>query len=192
MRIERISDDFLINLYREGQQIAIDLLYERYTSYIYGFINSQAQINHLFCDYNELFQEIMLTFISCIEKYDEHNGCFYYFVKCAVDRRLHYLMAKIKKNNKIIPLDIVVYDNNDAISVIDFVSEDSNNLYYEKELYDMIVGPLNEKDKKIIDMKISGYSYGEISTAIGETKQFVYRKINKLKNIIKDIIEKID
>ena len=49
-----------------------------------------------------------------------------------------------------------------------------------------------DTDKKIIDMKIAGYSYGEISNAIGETKQFVYRKISKLKNIIKDIIEKID
>ena len=192
MRLDQVSDDLLIDLYREGNQDAIDLLYDRYTSYIYGFIKSQAQINHLCCDYNELFQDVVLTFINCVEKYDEYSGCFYYFVKCAVERRLHYLFAKIKKNNKIIPLDALAYDNNDVLSVVDYISEESNEAYYEQELYDLIVENLNEKDKKIIDMKIAGYSYGEISNAIGETKQYVYRKISKLKNIIKDIIEKID
>ena len=138
MRLDQVSDDLLISLCREGNQSAIDLLYERYTSYIYGFIKSQAQINHLFCDYNELFQDVVLTFINCIEKYDEYSGCFYYFVKCAVDRRLHYLLAKVKKNNKIIPLDILAYDNNDVISVVDYISEEGNETYYEQELYDMI------------------------------------------------------
>ena len=73
-----------------------------------------------------------------------------------------------------------------------FVAEDESGIHYKRELYEKIVCSLTEKDRKIIDMKIEGYSYGEISNSIGETKQYVYRKINKLKNIIKDIIEKID
>lgn len=192
MVLDEISDDLLISLYREGNQIAIDLLYERYKTYIYGFINSQAHINNLICDYSELFQEIVLTFINCIEKYDEHSGCFYYFVKCAVERRLYYLLTKIKKFNRVISLDELAYDNNDVVASLDFVAEDETGIHYSRELYDKIICSLTEKDRKIIDMKIEGYSYGEISISIGETKQYVYRKISKLKNIIKDIIEKID
>jgi len=34
--LEEISDDLLICLFREGNQDAIDLLYERYNIYYYG------------------------------------------------------------------------------------------------------------------------------------------------------------
>ena len=102
------------------------------------------------------------------------------------------MLSKIKKFNKVISLDEFAYDNNDSIAALDFVSEDVSCVHYEKELYEKIASVLNEKERKIIDMKIEGYSYEEISLFMGITKQSVYRKISRLKNIIKDIIEKID
>ena len=45
---------------------------------------------------------------------------------------------------------------------------------------------------KIIDMRIEGYSYEEIASFMRVGKQSIYRKMVCIKNIIKDIIEKID
>ena len=81
---------------------------------------------------------------------------------------------------------------NEEIGVIDFVQEDSNLEYYETELYNMISKRLSDEDLKIVDMKVEGYSYQEISRILGMSKQGIYRKVNIIKNVIKDIIEKID
>ena len=191
MLLDEVSDDLLISLFREGNQIAIDLLYERYNVFLFGFIHQQVNINNLKCDYNELFQEMMVVFLGCIEKYDEDNGCFYYFVKKSAERRLSYLMSKMRRYNKIASLDSFVYEDG-AASCVDFVAEQADYDYRDTELYKCIKEKLNVVEMKIIDMKIEGYSYDEISDFLHTSKQAVYRKISRLKNIIKDIIEKID
>lgn len=191
MFLDKISDDLLICLYREGNQVAIDLLYERYNVFLFGFIHQQANINNLNCDYKELFQELFVVFLNCIEKYDEETGCFYYFVKKSAERRLTYLMSKIKRYNRVISLDEFVYDDG-VESNVDFVQEQYGVSCYDTELYKCISERLDEKEMKIINMKIEGYSYEEISNYLGTSKQTIYRKISCLKNIIKDIIEKID
>lgn len=187
---DRISDDWLIFLYREGNQLAIDFLFDRYSVFLYGFINKMMRCNYIYIDYKELFQEMILVFINCINRYDEEAGCFYYFVRKAVERKLIDCISKINKLKCVAPLDEMCF--NEEIGVIDFVQEDSNLEYYETELYNMISKRLSDEDLKIVDMKVEGYSYQEISRILGMSKQGIYRKVNIIKNVIKDIIEKID
>ena len=71
MFYEEISDDLLICLYREKQQEAIDLLFERYKCYLYGIINDMLKKETLYFDYDELYQDAIIVLINCIEKYVE-------------------------------------------------------------------------------------------------------------------------
>lgn len=191
MLLDKVSDDLLICLYREGNQVAIDLLYERYNVFLFGFINQYAKISNIKYDYKEMFQELMVVFLNCIERYDEDSGCFYYFVKTAAERRLYQISSKLKRYGEISSLDTFMYSDGRETSV-DFIAESTNKEYYETELYELICEKMTDSQIKIINMKIEGYSYEEISNELGISKQSVYRKINFLKNIIKDIIEKID
>ena len=191
MFLDEISDDWLISLYREGNQVAIDLLFERYTIFLYGFIHRLLSQESFRYDYKELFQELFIVFINCIERYDENNGCFYYFVKCSAERKVFDFLNKIKRNNKIVSLDDCCYEDGTE-SYIDYVQETSSEKYYETELYKALKENLNEEEMKIIDMKVEGYTYQEIAIILGLSKQGVYRRVVSIKNIIKDIIEKID
>ena len=191
MLLDEISDDLLINLYREGSQIAIDLLYERYNVFLYGFIHRMLRVETLYYDYTELYQELIMVFINCLQRYDEENGCFYFFVKKAVERKLIELINKIKKNKNLISLDDFMYQDGDE-SCLDYISEDGTVEYYETNLYKFIIERLDVLQTKIMNMKIEGYTYEEIASILGLSKQSVYRKINIIKNIIKDVIEKID
>ena len=54
---DKISDDYLICLYYEKNQEAIDYLYERYTKFIFGIIKSIQNKMGIYVDFEELFQE---------------------------------------------------------------------------------------------------------------------------------------
>lgn len=186
--MKKTSDDFLIYLVREGNQDAIDALYERYKYFIYGFINEKLKNEDLYYDYSELYQDLFLIFLRCIEKYDDYSGCFYTFVKTAVDRKIIDVIKKTKRYNKFASLDRMMFSSGNECCV-DYVSEQDNTDTY---LYDSLVENLNDIDKSIVDLKIYGYTYEEIAKVVGLGRQSVYRRFIKIRNILKDIIEKID
>jgi len=189
--LDKISDDWLICLYREGNQVAIDLLYERYSTFLYGFIHKLIRKENFNCEYKELFQELIVVFIRCLERYDEDNGCFYYFVKTSAERKLYDILNKIRESRKIISLDGYFYDDGTE-SLVDYVKEENNEFYFETDLYKNLNERLDVVDMRIIDLKVEGYNYQEIADKLNVSKQAIYRKVVLIKNIIKDIIEKID
>ena len=101
-------------------------------------------------------------------------------------------LKKIRKNNQVISLDEPYYESKSEFN-IDYVADQEDFSYQSTEnLYDSLIAKLDEECKKIVDLRIVGYSYGKIAIFLESNKQYVYRKVNKIKNIIKDIMEKID
>lgn len=182
MFLEEISDDLLICLYREGNQEAIDLLLSRYRTFMYGIINDLFKKENEYIDYDDMYQDAMVVFFNCLQRYDVDNGCFYFFVRKSIERRLIDKMKKIKKNNKIYSLDDDYYEDGNE-KVIDYVSEDVNGMFCEEDLFKKI----DDVSKQIIKLKVSGYTYEEISLKLSMSKQCIYRRIVKIKKILKDI-----
>lgn len=188
MYLDEISDDLLISLYREGIQWAIDLLFERYGVFLYGFINKILRSQNIHCDYKEAFQELFVVLINCIDRYDEYAGCFYFFVKCSVERRLFNLVNQLNKDKKIASLDELCFSSGNE-SYLDYIEETDNRMYYETELYKKMEEKLDDRALMIVNMKVEGFTYQEIADSLGVNKQSIYRKMVTVKNIIKDIIK---
>jgi RNA polymerase sigma factor (sigma-70 family) len=189
--LREISDDWLICLYREGNQVAIDLLFERYSVFLYGFISKITKKEGLCYEYEDLYQELIPVFIDCIAKYDEDNGCFYYFAKTVIERKLIDCIFKIKRREKILSLDTFCYEVKDE-SDFYCVCEEGERDYYSTEIYGKMKEKLSDFELKIIDLKVDGYSYREIASILNISKQAIYRKVISIKNIVKDVLEKID
>ena len=113
MFLEEISDDYLICLYRENNDEAKKELCDRYTSFIYGVIVSIQKKMGGYLDFEECFQEGFLSFLKCIERYDNELGAFYYFVKTTVEKKLLCKLEMTKRNSNYIPLDKYVYEGGD-------------------------------------------------------------------------------
>lgn len=182
MFLKEVSDDLLIELRREGNQDAIDLLFERYRNFIYGIINDFFRKKNLYNDYDELYQESICIFISCIEKYDENNGCFYFFVRKCIERRLKYLFEKENRYKKVLSLDEYMY-NDKKETKLDYIKEDGKDF----SLYDGLKEKIDGLSIEIIELKIMGYTYEEMSSILKIGTQSIYRRINKIKKILKDI-----
>ena len=93
----------------------ISILYTENSSsllvFLYGFINQVLRKDCIYYEYKELFQELIIVLMNCIERYDEDNGCFYYFVKKAAERKLYNLLSKIARKNRVLSLDDSFYDD---------------------------------------------------------------------------------
>lgn len=180
--LREISDDFLICLYREGNQDAIDLLFERYHKFIYGIINDFFKTYNCYVDYEEMYQEAMCIFLKCLDKYDVDNGCFYFFVRTSIERKMKSLYVKMKKYSNIISLDSSFYIDGKE-NRLDYVCEEDKEYNYDDCLNEILA----DEHKKIISLKLKGYTYEEIAMMLSMSKQSVYRRIVKIKNILKDI-----
>lgn len=190
MFFEEVSDDYLVVQYHERNQDAIELLFDRYTKFMYGIIKEIQQIRGEYIDFDDCFQESFLAFLLCLERYDGEAGNFYFFVKRTVERKLLDKFIKVK-SNRYICLEQTIYEEGHE-TVSDYIAEDNQNVYGENFLYDELISRIDEDCKKIVDMKMEGYSYREIAVFLKITKQGIYRRVSKIKNILKDIIEKID
>lgn len=182
MFLKEISDDLLICLRREGNQDAIDMLFDRYQKFIYGIINDTFRCFNHYVDYEEMYQEAMCVFIACLEKYDVDNGCFYFFVRTSIERKLKDITKRNEKYNKIISLDENFYENSKEC-LIDYVCENDEKSF----IYDLLKENCSVECMEIVDLKMKGYTYEEISLLLGISKQAIYRRIVKIKNMLKDI-----
>lgn len=182
MFLREVSDDLLVELKREGNQYAIDLLFERYRNFLYGIINDFFVKKGRYVDYDELYQEAMCIFISCIDKYDENSGCFYFFIRKCIERRLRYLYGKEIRHKEIDSLDKYMYDDNKETKM-DYIKESEGDF----SLYEQIEERFDELSMKIIRLKSIGYTYEEMSTILSVGVQTIYRRISKIKKILKDI-----
>ena len=191
MFLEEISDDYLVCLYFEKNQDAIDLLFERYTKFIYGIIRDYCKQNEGYIDFEDVFNDCFLAFLVCIERYDQDKGNFYFYVRKAVERKIIDRFEEINKNKMIVSLDSFRYDEGKE-TYLDFIAEENAFFEEKSDLKEELYDCLDDYDKTIVDLKIEGYSYQEIAKILKSTKQSVYRRVSKIKNILKDIIEKID
>ena len=137
MFLNEISDDFLVCLYHERNQIAIDLLFERYKNFIYGMIGDLQKKDGNYVDFEELFQEGFLTFLNCIERSDFDLGCFYFFVRKAVERKLADKIKALKRYGRVISLDKQFYEVGHE-KFVDYIAEESDYSYYDNSLYNKL------------------------------------------------------
>lgn len=190
MLLKEISDDLLVCLWREKNQDAFDLLQCRYNCFIYGIIKDCYKKCFDYIDFDDLYQDAFLVFLKCIDMYDEENGCFYFFVRKSIERCIFNFLKKRERMKRVSSLDSMFYDNGRE-SIVDYICEDS--LGYEfNPLYDKLVSKLGTVNKRIVDYKMQGYTYMEIGEMLHISRSGIYSRVNKIKNILKDIIEKID
>lgn len=189
--LEEISDDYLVCLYFDKNQDAIDELYDRYTRYIYGIIVDAQRIYGNYLDFDDLFQDCFLAFLGCIERYENDKGNFYFYVRRAMERKIKDKIDIIMKMNDCVSLDELKYEDGNKL-YIDCVCECEDVYDCGDSLKDVLFACLKEEEREIIELKLKGYSYQDICEIINKSKQYIYRKVNKIKNILKDIIEKID
>lgn len=178
MSYNDIGDNELIYLIRNQNNQAKECLIERYKKRIYGMINDCcSSITTFNVNYDDYYQDCFIVFLKCLESYDEDYN-FYSYLKQAIEKCIRRKINKEKVMLKYVSIEDDLSDNHPCL--VDKVS-DSAIIYNENELHDYIDESFEDIDKLIIDYKIKGYSYLEISKFLGIRAKNLYKRVDKIK-----------
>ena len=189
------NDYELVFLAQEGNEDAINLLYQKYKPIIVKKSKNAIMFaTHHGIDINDIMQECYIALEEAIRNFSQdETASFYTFALLCIDRKItNYLRkttsSKGKALNEAIAIDDslekVIGDNTNIESYL--MGKDSDN-----ELIEIIRGMLTEFERKVFDLKIRDYSFEEIAKLLNRDVKSIYNTFQRIKNKIKKNI-KID
>ena len=184
MNYKNYNDYELIYMVREKDDYSEDILLKKYLPVIKS-ISSEYYLKYknYCCEYDDFLQEAIIAFQSAISNYNESKDVlFYSFAIMCVRRRLITFCRNISSESKNVSYnELVDIDNN----MVEDYSANINIIIDNKELEEMLSKCILELDIEcscILELKLNGFSYREISQLLDippSTVEYRTRKIRK-------------
>ncbi len=196
------SDSKLIEMVRENDENAKDLLFQKYKFIIDAAIKKYIFVSKKFgIDYHDLYQEADVGFSDALVSYrDDKDMSLPSFITLCVDRRLRIFIRKYTtQKNKIInetlslehiydktssPLSDLISDNNENNPLDNMVKEE-----HLKELIDNIHNSLSTSEREVYDLMINGLKYDEIAMILNKNLKQVDNAMQRIKLKITNILK---
>ena len=192
MKTKTISDEELVYLGREKNQTAINLLYKRYSVYIFGFISKVTSKWNIPYEINDLYQISWIKFIELTKKFNQKSGRLYFFVRISIIRVLNdYFKSSLNKKINY-SLDESVFDNSQT-TYLDLISESPidyglNREVNLNEVIDKLNTILKKEDLELLLDKVNGYSYFELADKYQKKTKAIDNKLCKIRRKLKSEI----
>ena len=184
-------DNLLIYLAQSYNYEALNILVEKYRKYIPLWVNEALSNYNVFKDVDKdvIIDDINYSLYKMIETYNQDKGIFYSYIKGAIYNIVMNHIRICKKNSGfVLSLE---YENEEGFTLLDSLSSNDNmskiierfNILEEVENFNEKTNIFNEIEKKIIKMKMQGYSNDEISYMTNTSVRRVNYLINKVKKL---------
>ena len=186
------KNDFeLVYLAQEGNEEAINLLYQKYKPIIVKKSkNAIMYATHHGIDINDIMQEAYIGFDEAIKHFSQdEKASFYTFALLCVDRKIANYLRKMTSSKGKILNDAIAIDEvfESLLGNIDTNSMDNN----DSELVLRIRNILTDFERRVFDLKLKEYSFEEIAKILNKDVKSIYNTFQRIKNKIKKNI-KID
>ena len=190
------NDYELVALAKEGNEDAVNLLYQKYKPIIVRKSqNTIVRASHHGIEISDIMQEGFIGLEEAIMNFSENdNASFYTFAMLCINRQIiNYLRKTTGGRDKIL---------NDATPIDEYVEKtmkDEHNMEFsfiyketEKNIMEEIKNNLTEFEKDVFKYKIDGYSFEEIANTLNKDLKSIYNTFHRIKSKIKKIIKDDD
>ena len=193
MILQGLKDEELIKLYRDGNEDAIDIIFERY-KYL---VRKKAKAMYIAGgDNDDLIQEGMIGLYKAVRDYNEdRQASFATFAGMCINR---HMMSAVTASNrkKKIPLNSYVSfdapadgDEQSGTRLVEVLKPDNEQnpeyMFIDREhtrlLEDKIVSALSVYEKKVLDMYLEGKDYIEIAKELNKQPKSVDNAIQRIR-----------
>lgn len=193
MILQGLKDEELIKLYRDGNEDAIDIIFERY-KYL---VRKKAKAMYIAGgDNDDLIQEGMIGLYKAVRDYNEdRQASFATFAGMCINR---HMMSAVTASNrkKNIPLNSYVSfdapadgDEQSGTRLVEVLKPDNEQnpeyMFIDREhtrlLEDKIVRALSVYEKKVLDMYLEGKDYIEIAKELNKQPKSVDNAIQRIR-----------
>lgn len=191
------NDYELVSLAQENNEVAINILHEKYKNIIYN--KSKKVFNCLQkkgLELTDVIQEATIGFEEAIAGYNQDdNALFYTFACVCIDRQLKTLLIKQSRNkHKILNEAIALDDDEEGLYNLlsDYVTPEVELFNKEDayQLYNNIKEILTDLEDSVFELKIQEFSYREISDILDIEIKDIYNAVDRIKNKINKILNK--
>ncbi len=193
MDYKKYNDYELIYMIRENDEESNRILLNKYKPIIITIANKYFKNNtNNAYDFDDYYQEALLSFYNALEKYDsKKDALFYTFVTICIERGLKSFSTRISSIKKNIYKDYIAIDD------ISYMLEDKEkdieyiNRFREIEnIYKSIIYSAPLESGAILELKYNGFSYREISILLEIPISSLEFKIRKYKRLLKQKLSK--
>ena len=189
----KCSDETLIDIYRKGDEAAIEVLFERYKD----IVRKKAKAMYLAGgDSDDLIQEGMIGLYKAVRDYDDtKEAAFKTFASMCINRQLINAVA-VSNRKKIIPLntyvsfDMPAYpDEDNETRLVDILKPESEQnpekLFIDREYSDSFKKKLFDRlssfEKQVLQLYMEDNDYRQIAMLLGKTPKSIDNAIQRIR-----------
>lgn len=193
MDFNKCSDETLIDIYRKGDEAAIEVLFERYKD----IVRKKAKAMYLAGgDSDDLIQEGMIGLYKAVRDYDDtKEAAFKTFASMCINRQLINAVAvsNRKKNiplNTYVSFDMPAYpDEDNETRLVDILKTESEQnpekLFIDREYSDSFKKKLFDRlssfEKQVLQLYMEDNDYRQIAMLLGKTPKSIDNAIQRIR-----------
>ena len=202
MRIyEDYSDEELIELYKEGSEIAIDFLFDKYKNLVRKKAKAMFIVGG---DNDDLIQEGMIGLYKAIRDYDESkDASFRTFSSMCINRQMCTAVTTSNRKkhsplNEYISLDMPVQSEKaeESTRLSDMLystfEQNPEDIFIDKESTDFIESKignvLSSYERQVLLLQMEGLDYVKIADKLGKTAKSVDNALQRIRNKLSEIV----
>ena len=197
---ENLNDYELLDQVADNE-FATETLFEKYKPLIYG-IAKKAYYTHqnTGLEMNDLIQEGMIGFSIAINTFDDQKKTtFFTYARTCIMRRVNSTIVaanRLKHQilNESISVEILDSETNTDNQILSDTKNNPEILLIENEnvleIKKIIDSELTEFEKKVCDLKTSGFDYKEIAEILNKTPKSIDNAFSRIKAKIQKSLEK--
>ena len=198
---EDYSDEELIELYKEGNELAIDYLFIKYKNLVRKKAKAMFIVGG---DNDDLIQEGMIGLYKAIRDYDESKeASFRTFASMCINRQMCTAVTtsnrmKHSPLNGYISLDMPVTsekeEDNTKLSDLLYsaVEQNPEKIFIDWESTDFIESTignvLSKYEKQVLLLQMEGLDYIKIADKLGKTAKSVDNALQRIRNKLSGIV----
>lgn len=189
----KCSDETLIDIYRKGDEAAIEVLFERYKD----IVRKKAKAMYLAGgDSDDLIQEGMIGLYKAVRDYDDtKEAAFKTFASMCINRQLinAVTVSNRKKNmplNTYVSFDMPAYpDEDNETRLVDILKPESEQnpekLFIDREYSDSFKKKLFDRlsnfEKQVLQLYMEDNDYRQIAMLLGKTPKSIDNAIQRIR-----------
>lgn len=200
---EQYTDDELIDRLRRGEESITDYICDKYKNLVRSKAKSMFILG---ADNEDLIQEGMIGLFKAVRDYDMgRDASFHTFAELCISRQM-YTAVQASKRQKHRPLNTYVSldggkaamdgDEKEEMRLSELLADRAElspeELFLDKErvayLEKIIEEELSDFERQVLDLYLTGMSYGQIAKVLGRDEKATDNALQRLKTKIRKML----
>jgi len=198
--LDKLEDDDLLRLVRQGDSQTLDVLIHRYISFVRGKARTYFLIG---ADKEDIIQEGMIGLYKAIRDYDESKqSSFKAFAELCVTRQIITAIKTATRQkhiplNSYVSLDKPIYDEENDRTLLDVIAGsreiDPQEMLINQENFGDMEVKLSELlsglEKQVLHLYLDGRTYQEISDRLNRHVKSIDNALQRVKRKLEQLME---